>query len=1012
MKISPVNAQNQAFQATKKSKKHVNNKQQKQQNSHKNLIDLNKIGQNLPAFNVKLKSKDDYTDLRVMKRNFTPEAKQIYDYAISIAKAANSPELETWHTYMASLIMANNFIKEVDKNPILLDQEQRFRLPYAIQNLIYMGCTCLYVDEKRKQVIEILDKHIKSMEENFVQRDLRNNPRPQLTTPTMSKKSICDTSDFWNKIIQKTDMPDFFDSYFLLASHISQDKQLAQEYDDLVFDLQEAIMKEEAKANEKNHIEFYDNKADTMWKNIALGNNILIINDNENLSGYSYLASSFANLVKKPGQNYGNIDPKRTHVIKLSDKATKEFVYTLAKKTKYDPNKKGETTVIMFDMDALLQNSEMQIPLEFVRLLSQSEKYNPDKSNVYYALSVAPESYHINTETPGPMRDLLTGFAQQSLPILTATDAKNYLANESGVKFISSKIKKDVQPQAVLRAIELTGSRQGNYPDKAIELLSTVSKYFVDEKEITPKHVDTYLKETENLSEIANVEERSIIFDTGKTLADIKGMPMVLAQAQSYVKQIQNGSIGTRGIIIMHNHGGASGGGRRHTIEAIAGETQVPILKLNARDFAIKDIDALSQEAGLSEIKIKKIIQNAKAQAEANPLNTAIIYIDNFDSFGSDPLYGISSIYEQKAFSQLLSEMEAIRKEGKLNIVVVGSMNIPETLDENILKPYKFLNQIVIYQPRNTKQRREILDYYIKKDGRQIKDSDSGEKDKILNTVAERTKYFSVVDLIDLLDRANIISKEQDKGAIDTTDFTEAYLQMTTGRADTSEISDARKKIVTSHEAGHALTLQLMYEMAEKSDIPWHLPSKVDFITLDPRGDFGGAMFYKDSENEEWSFERVFADIICSYGGHSAENIIYNMQGSWGITGDMESAVTTAEQMVTLMGMGAKTGVRNTIGNRFATEKQKEAIQEDVSRLLATAKDISDSIIKAYQPFILEFTEKYYQKVATGECLIPSEEFQFMLNDWRSKQAPQKRKELEKLEFEISQKINRCKKGE
>ena len=42
---------------------------------------------------------------------------------------------------------------------------------------------------------------------------------------------------------------------------------------------------------------------------------------------------------------------------------------------------------------------------------------------------------------------------------------------------------------------------------------------------------------------------------------------------------------------------------------------------------------------------------------------------DNFDNFGSNPLCGISSIYEQKAFTQLLSEMEATRKEGKVNLV-------------------------------------------------------------------------------------------------------------------------------------------------------------------------------------------------------------------------------------------------------------------------------------------------------------------------------------------------------
>ena len=52
------------------------------------------------------------------------------------------------------------------------------------------------------------------------------------------------------------------------------------------------------------------------------------------------------------------------------------------------------------------------------------------------------------------------------------------------------------------------------------------------------------------------------------------------------------------------------------------------------------------------------------------------------------------------------------------------------------------------------------------------------------------------------------------------------------------------------------------------------MPDKVDFITLDPRGDFGGAMFFKESQNEEYSFEKLISEIVCDYGGHSAK-ILY-----------------------------------------------------------------------------------------------------------------------------------------
>ena len=130
--------------------------------------------------------------------------------------------------------------------------------------------------------------------------------------------------------------------------------------------------------------------------------------------------------------------------------------------------------------------------------------------------------------------------------------------------------------------------------------------------------------------------------------------------------------------------------------------------------------------------------------------------------------------------------------------------------------------------------------------------------------------------------------------------------------------SDHRKKIVTSHEAGHALTLQIMYNAAAKQkNMPWRLPDKVNFITLDPRGYYGGAMFHKDSENEENTFEKIIADLVCSYGGHSAEKTLYDYSGSYGITSDLENARYLAEAAVADMGMGAKTGVRHIKRNYF-----------------------------------------------------------------------------------------------
>ena len=1011
MKITPVNVNNQNF-GIKFPKINKNKKTQEPRNYSTNPInqqDLKDLLQAQGQGKVR-KTRDDRLKLKDVMDGMTPSSEKVYSFAFDIAQLAHSKEVESWHIFLASLITMRNYIAQVDEGTVDPVEETLFRCAVTFPNMIYANCNLWGNDDLIKGAAEVLDKHIAIMMDKYVKKDQQEHPHQRIVPPTISALAIRDLYSSFESFKKEADTEDFWDSFFMSMPVFSQNAELKNGFVNMLTDLQNLGMTEKPAKQEKHHIEFYDKKADAIWKNISHGNNVVVLNNLENSQSLEYLKSSFVNLINKPNTKYGFLDPKKINIIQLNENATFTFVEDTIRDIKNKKTDRDATTVIVGDFLSLLTNCGNQIDNEIVKLLYGTKSDDKNDPNIRFVFTMPPEVYHANTESPiKALYEVLTSYAQQTLPMLNAADAKEYLANESGLEFIKAKVKKEISKETVYKAIEVTSSKSGNYPEKAINLIDATGKFFVDSEEITPEQIEIYLKETESLSDVSDTTERSIIFDTGKTINDIKGMPMTTAEANSIVRQIKNGTVGTRGFVIQHNHGSSYGGGRRHTAEAIAGETQIPMVVINAKDFALKDIDTLSQQASLSEIKIKKIIQTARAQAEANGLNTAMIYIENFDNFGSNPLYGVSSIYEQKAFTQLLAEMEAARKEGKVNLIVMGSMNIPEILDENILKPYKFLNQVIVYQPQDATQRREILDYYIEKNNYNIADNFEGQRETILSNISESTQYFSVVDLMYLLDQANIISKEREKDAIDGADFTESFLQITSGRTNTAEMSESGKKIVTSHETGHALNLHLMYEIAKKQNMPWKLPQKVDFITLDPRGDFGGAMFYKESENEEYSFERIMSDIITDYGGHSAENTIYGMRGSWGISEDMRMADKSAKLAVTVMGMGQKTGVRHIAQDDFLSDTQKENIAQDVDKILKTGKEISDMIVEAYQEFIKEFTQRHYSKVATGECIIPASQFVSELNSWKAKQSPEKLEKLEKLERQILGKLQSCK---
>ena len=535
--------------------------------------------------------------------------------------------------------------------------------------------------------------------------------------------------------------------------------------------------------------------------------------------------------------------------------------------------------------------------------------------------------------------------------------------------------------------------------------------------EIGFDEIEAYEKEVGQTRQTGNSQEGDfkITFDTKKTLEDIIGSPMTKAEARSIVNQILMSKKGyIKGFTTYLDNGSSYGGGRKHTAECIAGEAKIPMITINARDFALKDIDALSSNTDLPEMKIGRIIDTAKTQAEVNKNRTAMIYIENFDNFGSNPLFGISSIYEQKAFSQLLTEMENLRKNKNINIIIVGSTNYPNALDENIMKPYKFLNSIIIYSPKDNKDREDILRYYISKNGLKVGSTEE-ETAKIIENAAETTSSFSVVDLIYLLEKADEISRERGKDVIDKSDITEAYLQTTTGRVSLKKQPEYENELVAKHECGHALALQVMYDIAKKENKPWHLPDQINFITLDPRGDFGGAMFPKKSENSSWSFERIFSEIVCDFGGYSSEKYFYNMEGSWGISQDISMATSSAKLAIEQMGMGPKTG-RIAINSYSANKTEisnnlRNRIDADIEVFLKNAEYISNKIIEAYSDFMEEFAEYYKDKVGTGDCIISSEEFKKALSQWKNKLTQEKRQELVELETEILQIIQKTKRG-
>ncbi len=968
-----------------------------------NITDLNKFYSSQIFFSGNTRDYKTVKDYNKLSKTFTRETEEVLEKAAVVAARTGSKEVKSEHILFATLLKLREFIDGLDDGTINYEQNTRYVFPNELEMLIGSGKSRIPIfndKETRKRIRKVINKHLKQMQDTFdIKKDDSIKRKPYFKTP-MSKEAMKSLIETFS-IIQEDDSTTnlFMDSFLHLAACYSKNKKIVNQAVMFRYDLKKIV---DIEKNEKfkNHLDFYNNKADILWQNIDAGKNVAVLCDTKDYSQIAHLKSSFINLIQQDGVKYKNIDPEKTDIIALNEYADMSFLVDLIKNCKKN---KDRTSVIFMDLRFLITNSGTALTTDEIKAIANNDK---DCKNIKIILSMNPESFYANAKKGSILSEALSEYACQTLPALNAQDAIKYLTNENGVKYIEDVLKKKTDTQAIKKAVELTAYDEGNYPDKAVSLLKSTSSFNSEAKIITAEMIEDYIEKTKKLSENQQINsDNHIIFNTQKTLQDIVGTPMTKAEATNIVNQIKNGTFKTKGYVIYQSNGSSYGGGRKNTAFSIAGEAGIPVVTVNAKDFALKDIDMLYQNSDFSEMKIKKIISSAKAQAETNPSNTAMLYIENFDNFGSNPMYGFCGPYEQKAFSQLLDEMDSIKKEGSSNLLIVGSVNIPNIIDENIMKPNRFLNSIVVYPPNTIEETKEVFNYYINKMNLEIEGKTKEEKDKIIDGIAQTAQGFSVVDIMYILETAKNVMQERNKKAVDLSDLTEAYLQTTTGRSAGCDLNVHGKNIVTSHEAGHAIVSQIMEETAKKHGKNWQYPDRINFMTLDPRGYYGGAVFYKESENHQFSFEKMLADIVSSYGGHSAEKLIYNIKGSLGITADMKQASRLANHAVLDMGMGAKTGVRHipkdALGQPNVSEKKMGQIEDDIDLILSSAMQISDEIVETYKDFILEFTKKHSKDVGTGSCLISSEQFIKELNDWRSKQDDKTKEKFKTLESRI-----------
>ena len=221
------------------------------------------------------------------------------------------------------------------------------------------------------------------------------------------------------------------------------------------------------------------------------------------------------------------------------------------------------------------------------------------------------------------------------------------------------------------------------------------------------------------------------------------------------------------------------------------------------------------------------------------------------------------------------------------NILVIGATNRASSLDPALLRPGRFDRSIHFDLPGKS-GRREIIDFYLDRKAH-VPELDKEERRDQLAAV---TIGYSPVMIEHLFDEALIWSLRAGRESMEWDDIHQAKLTEEIGLANPVEYTDEERRIIATHEAGHAVVAHLV-----------GVGRKLEVLSIVRRAGSLGLLAHSDTE-ERFLRNRteMLSHIKISFGGMVAEELWFGESGT-GPGSDLAHATTVAATMVGALGL-------------------------------------------------------------------------------------------------------------
>ena len=249
----------------------------------------------------------------------------------------------------------------------------------------------------------------------------------------------------------------------------------------------------------------------------------------------------------------------------------------------------------------------------------------------------------------------------------------------------------------------------------------------------------------------------------------------------------------------------------------------------------------------------------------------------------------------------------------KYRILVMMATNMPQALDEALLRPGRIDRIYKVGYPSKEGRKRTYEGYLAK-----VRHELTPEQ---VEKLAVITPYATGASIKDMVNEALVVAIREGRDSVSWPDILKAKQLKEHGLPDEFEYIERERHAVAVHEACHAVVAYRLRKHA-----------LIDMATIERRGDVGGFVSSIPPEDQfvAWRSERE-TDVMVFLASLAGERMFFDGDSSEGVGGDLRGATQIALRMEGFAGMGSTIASRSV---SLASFSQTYPIEDGADRAL------------------------------------------------------------------------------